>query len=132
MKKVYLLLKIIVLKIFQFQRNYHHQKRKSKNKKNCIFNFLNVLYRYILFASGFLLSETSVIFNQLEYLVNSLTQPTNIQLEKLKFILSNTIRFVVAGNLIENSNRLKDSTNQVSFYLLSSTNFFINIFRLNI
>jgi len=77
--------------------------------------FLNVLYRYILFASGFLLSETSIIFNQLEYLVNSLTQPTNIRLEKLKFILSNTIRFIVAGNLIENSNRLKDSTNQVRF-----------------
>ncbi|CAF4542860.1 unnamed protein product, partial [Rotaria magnacalcarata] len=37
--------------------------------------------KYILFASGFLLSESSVIFNQLECLVNSLTQPTNIQSE---------------------------------------------------
>jgi hypothetical protein len=74
----------------------------------------NLLYRYILFASGFLLSETSIIFNQLEYLVNSLTQPENIQSKQIKLILSNIIRVVVAGNLIENSNRLKDATNQVS------------------
>jgi hypothetical protein len=78
------------------------------NRMNCFFFF-----RFILFASGFLLSETSIIFNQLEYLVNSLTQTENIQSEKIKFILSNIIRFVVAGNLIENFNRLKDSTNQV-------------------
>ncbi|CAF0960264.1 unnamed protein product [Rotaria sordida] len=71
--------------------------------------------KFILFASGFLLSETSIIFNQLEYLVNSLTQPTNIQSEQIKFILSNSIRFIVAGNLIESSTRLKDSTNQAKY-----------------
>ncbi|CAF3408195.1 unnamed protein product [Rotaria socialis] len=71
--------------------------------------------KYILFASGFLLSESSVIFNQLECLVNSLTQPTNIQSEQLKTILANTIRFIVAGNLIESSNRLKDTTNQAKY-----------------
>jgi hypothetical protein len=114
MKRVYLLLKIIVLKIFQYQRNYQHQKRISKNNEFSD-QFLNVSYRYILFASGFLLSETSIIFNQLEYLVNSLTQTINNQSEQIKLIFSNIIRFVVAGNLIENSNRLKDSTNQVSF-----------------
>ncbi|CAF2654721.1 unnamed protein product [Rotaria sp. Silwood2] len=71
--------------------------------------------KFILFTSGFLLSETSIIFNQLEYLVNSLTQTTNIQSEQIKFILSNIIRFVVAGNLIESSNRLKESTNQAKY-----------------
>jgi len=81
------------------------------------------MYRYILFASGFLLSETSIIFNQLEYLVNSLTQPTNIKSKQLKLILSNIIRFVIAGNLIENSNRLKDSTNQVNLF-----SFFLSFF----
>ena len=72
-----------------------------------------IMFRYILFASGFLLSETSIIFNQLEYLVDSLTKTANLSSKKLKEIFSNVIRFVVAGNLIENSNRLKDSTNQV-------------------
>ncbi|CAF4642544.1 unnamed protein product, partial [Rotaria socialis] len=71
--------------------------------------------KYILFTSGFLLSESSVIFNQLECLVNSLTQPTNIQSEQLKTILTNTIRFIVAGNSIESSNRLKDTTNQAKY-----------------
>ena len=69
--------------------------------------------RYILFASGFLLSETSVIFNQLENLVNSLTKSNEIKSKKIQSILGNIVRFVVAGNLIENTNRLKDSTNQV-------------------
>ena len=77
------------------------------------FIILFVLCRYILFASGFLLSETSIIFNQLENLINSLTKPEQIQSKKIQMILSNMIRFVVAGNLVENSNRLKDSTNQV-------------------
>ncbi len=113
--KVYLLLKIIVSKIFQFPNQSHLQKMISKI--NELSNkFENIISRYILFASGFLLSETSIIFNQLEYLVNSLTQPTIIPSKQIQSILSNIIRFVVAGNLIENSNRLKDSTNQVSFY----------------
>ncbi|CAM4810286.1 unnamed protein product [Rotaria magnacalcarata] len=89
----------IVIAIFLFQKHYHHQKR------------INIFY----FSSGFLLSESSVIFNQLECLVNSLTQPTNIQSKQLKVILSNTIRFIVAGNLIESSNRLKDTTNQAKY-----------------
>ncbi|CAF3675533.1 unnamed protein product [Adineta steineri] len=71
--------------------------------------------RYILLASGFLLSETSIIFNQLEYLVNSLTQSSNIQSKQIQNILSNIIRFVVAGNLIESSNRLKETTNQAKY-----------------
>lgn len=131
MIKVYLLLKIIILKILQFQRYYHHPKKTSKILKTFLL-FLNLLFRYILFASGFLLSETSIIFNQLEYLVNSLAHPANIQSKKLKSILSNTIRFIVAGNLIENSNRLKDSTNQVSFFFFYPTNFLLIIFRQNI
>ena len=79
-------------------------------------------HRYILFASGFLLSETSTIFIQLEYLVNSLTQTINIQSEQMKFILNNIVRFVVAGNLIESSIRLKDSTNHVSIFFLFHSN----------
>lgn len=81
---------------------------------NTMINIDTLSYRYILFASGFILSETSTIFNQLENFVNSLTQPTNIQSAKEKSILSNVIRVVVAGNLIESSSRLKDTTNQVS------------------
>lgn len=69
--------------------------------------------KYILFASGFLLSETSIIFNQLEYLVNSFTQ-TN-QSNEIQQIFQNILRFIVAGNLIDNSNRLKDSTNQAKY-----------------
>jgi hypothetical protein len=92
----------------------------------------NLLYRYILFASGFLLSETSIIFNQLEYLVNSLTQPANIQSKQIKLILSNIIRVVVAGNLIENSNRLKDATNQVSRIFLHPKFSFLIFSRPNI
>ncbi|CAF1605062.1 unnamed protein product [Adineta ricciae] len=71
--------------------------------------------KYVLFASGFLLSETSTIFNQLESLTNSLAQATNIESTPVKTILSNILRFVVAGNLIESSNRLKDTTNQAKY-----------------
>ncbi|CAF3309367.1 unnamed protein product [Rotaria socialis] len=39
--------------------------------------------KYILF-------ETSIIFNQLEYLINSLTRPTNLQCEQIKLILHST------------------------------------------
>lgn len=77
--------------------------------------FLPMTFRYVLFASGFLLSETSVIFNQLEYLVNALTQRTTTHAKAVRNIFSNVVRFVVAGNLIESSNRLKETTNQVSF-----------------
>ncbi|CAF3335885.1 unnamed protein product [Rotaria socialis] len=42
--------------------------------------------KYILF-------ETSIIFNQLEYLINSLTRPTNLQCEQIKLILRNIVRF---------------------------------------
>ncbi|CAF2996148.1 unnamed protein product [Rotaria socialis] len=52
--------------------------------------------KYILF-------ETSIIFNQLEYLINSLTRPTNLQCEQIKLILRNIVRFFVAGNSTESS-----------------------------
>ncbi|CAF2185434.1 unnamed protein product [Rotaria magnacalcarata] len=71
--------------------------------------------KYILFALGFLLFETSIIFNQLEYLINSLTQSINLQCGQIKLILSNIIRFVVSGNLTESSDRFKDSTNQAKY-----------------
>lgn len=86
---------------------------EDKYKSSLLNCLILILCRFILFASGFLLSETSVIFNQLENLINSLTQPEKIQSKKIQAILSNMVRFVVAGNLIENANRLKDATNQV-------------------
>ena len=115
MRKVSSSSKTTAARTCPFQKCFHH--RKTRGERLALRRSVDVTdesRRYILFASGFLLSETSVIFNQLENLVNALTQSTNVKSKAIQSILSNTVRFVVAGNLIDSSNRLKETTNQVS------------------
>ena len=99
--------------------------RRKVEEENQFFHHqidrLDFLSRYILFVSGFLLSETSVIFNQLENFVNGLTKSSEIRSESARKILSEVIRVVVAGNLIDNGNRLKETTNQVESSLETSS-----------
>ncbi|CAF0785638.1 unnamed protein product, partial [Didymodactylos carnosus] len=73
--------------------------------------------KFVIFVSGFQLSENSIIFDQMQTFVQSFS-PSKLSSncdKQVQKILSNTIRVLVVGNLVDNSTRSKEFTNQPKY-----------------